>query len=60
MKLTGKTPPYGNIKDVKTAVPLKYLSNFWRNLKMPLIIWEISLILICSFWLERLCYVFGK
>ena len=49
MKLTGKTPPYGNIKDVKTEVPLKYLSNFWRNLKMPLIISEINLILIWSF-----------
>ena len=24
--------------DVKIAVPLKYLSNFWRSLKMPLIV----------------------
>ena len=24
-------------KDVKIAVPLKYLSNFWRSLEMPLI-----------------------
>ena len=24
-------------------VPLKYLSNFWRTLRMPLINWKISL-----------------
>ena len=24
-------------KDVKIAVPLKYLTNFWRSLEMPLI-----------------------
>ena len=29
-KITGKTPAAGNKKDVKTAVPLKYLSNFWN------------------------------
>ena len=30
---------YNNLtkKDVKIAVPLKYLSNFWRSLNMPLI-----------------------
>ena len=27
-KITGKTPAAGNAKDVKIAVPLKYLSNF--------------------------------
>ena len=27
------------------VVPLKYLSNFWRTLDMPLINWEINLIL---------------
>ena len=26
-------------------VPLKYLSNFWRTLEMPLINFEVSLIL---------------
>ena len=26
-------------------VPLKYLSNFWRTLEMPLIICEVNLIL---------------
>ena len=34
-------------------VPLKYLSNFWRTLEMPLINWEVELILslFC-----KLCY----
>ena len=32
-------------KEVETAVLLKYLSNFWRALKMPLINCEVSLIL---------------
>ena len=27
-KITGKTTANGNTKDVKVAVPLKYLSNF--------------------------------
>ena len=31
-------------KDVKTAVPLKYLSSFWRSLEMPLINCKIYLI----------------
>ena len=29
IKITGKTPPNGNTKDVEIMVPLKYLSNFW-------------------------------
>ena len=44
MKITGKTSAAGNTKDVKIAVPLKYLSDFWRNLEMPLINCEINLI----------------
>ena len=28
IKITSKTSPVGNTKDVKIAVPLKYLSNF--------------------------------
>ena len=32
-------------KEAEIAVPLKYLSNFWRNLDMPLINCEISLTL---------------
>ena len=42
IKITGKAPAAGNTKDVKIAVPLKYLSNFWRTLEMPLINCEIS------------------
>ena len=43
VKITGSTPAGGNTKDVKIIVPLKYLSNFWRNLEMPLINCEVSL-----------------
>ena len=35
-------------KEVQIAVPLKYLSNFWRNLDMPLINCEVPLILTWS------------
>ena len=35
-------------KNVDTAVPLKYLSNFWRTLLMPLVNYEINLILTWS------------
>ena len=45
IKITGKTPNDGNEKDVETMVPLKYLSNFWRTLEIPLINCEVSLIL---------------
>ena len=45
---TGKTPDDGNTKDVGIIVPLKYLSNFWRTLKMPLINCEVNLILTWS------------
>ena len=31
--------------DVKIVVPLKYLSNFWRSLNIPLITCKIELIL---------------
>ena len=34
-------------KEVEIAVPLKYLSNFWRTLDMSLINCEVSLILTC-------------
>ena len=49
IKITGKTPATGNTKDVKIAVPLKYLSNFWRTVEMSLINSEINLILTWSF-----------
>ena len=37
IKITGKTRNNDNEKDVAIMVPLKYLSNFWRTLEMPLI-----------------------
>ena len=43
VKIIGSTPAGGNTKDVKIIVPLKYLSNFWRTLEMPLINCEVSL-----------------
>ena len=48
IKITEKTPAAGNTKDVEIIVPLKYLSNFWRTLEMPLINCEDNLILIWS------------
>ena len=45
IKITGKTPDDGNTKDVEIIVSLKYLSNFWRTLEMPLINCEVNLIL---------------
>ena len=45
VKITGKAPDNGNEKDVEIMVPLKYLSNFWRTLEMPLINCEIDLML---------------
>ena len=45
IKITGKTPVNDNEKDVEIMVPLKYLSNFWRTLEMPLINCEVNLIL---------------
>ena len=44
IKITGKTPNDDNEKDVEIMVPLKYLSNFWRTLEMPLITLEMPLI----------------
>ena len=46
-KITGQTGDNGT-KDVETMVPLKYLSNFWRTLEMPLINCEVNLILTWS------------
>ena len=48
IKITGKTPAVGNTKDVEIIVPLKYLSNFWRTLEMPLINCEVNIILTWS------------
>ena len=43
-KITGQTYNNGRI-DVEIMVPLKYLSNFSITLEMPLIIYEVELIL---------------
>ena len=48
VKITGKAPNNDNEKDVEIMVPLKYLSNFWRTLEMPLINCEVNLILTWS------------
>ena len=41
-KITGQTNDDGII-NVEIMVPLKYLSNFWRTLEMPLINCEVEL-----------------
>ena len=45
IKITGKTPDDDDEKDVEIMVPLKYLSNFWRTLEIPLINCEVNFIL---------------
>ena len=47
---TGNTGTNGTKKEVKIAVPLKYLSNFWRSLEMPLINCKVELSLK---WIEN-------
>ena len=42
--------------DIKIVVPLKYLSNFWKSLNVPLINCKIELILT---WLKN-CVVISK
>ena len=46
----GNTEVDGTKNRVKIAVPLKYLSNVWRSLEMPLINCKVELSLI---WFER-------
>ena len=33
----------GIFGDTTVAVPLKYLSNFWRSIEMPFINWKVEL-----------------
>ena len=54
--ITGKLEGIDRTKDVEIVVPLKYLSNFWRTLDMPLINCEINLILT---WTEN-CVLTSK
>ena len=44
IKVTGQTNDNGII-NVEIMVPLKYVSNFWRTLQMPLINCEVDIIL---------------
>ena len=46
----GDTEADGTKKGVKIAVPLKYLSNFWRSLEMPLANCKVELSLR---WIEE-------
>ena len=48
--IIGNTEANGTKNKVKIAVPLKYLSNFWRSLEMPLINCKVELSLK---WYER-------
>ena len=48
--IIGNTENNGTKNGVKIAVPLKYLSNFWRSLEMPLINCKVELSLK---WIER-------
>ena len=48
VKIIGKTPDDGNTKGVEIIVPLKYLSNFWRDLEMQVINCEVNLELTLS------------
>ena len=45
--ITGKTNDDGII-NIEIMVPLKYLSNFWRTLEMPLINCQVEFILTWS------------
>ena len=54
--LTGTLKGNDTEKDTEIAIPLKYLSNFWRNLDMPLINCEVSLTLS---WYEN-CVITSK
>ena len=47
--ITGKTPGDNeSLTNPKIVIPLKYFSNFWRNLNIPLINCEVELILTWS------------
>ena len=46
----GNTEDNGRKNGVKIAVPIKYLSNFWRSLEMSLINCKVELSLN---WIER-------
>ena len=44
--ITGKTPQNNDsLANTEVVIPLKYLSNFWKSLDIPLINCEVELIL---------------
>ena len=47
-KITGQTDNNGRTDNVEIIFPLKYLSNFWRTLEMPLINCEVNFVLTWS------------
>ena len=47
VKMTGQTID-DETRNIEIMIPLKYLSNFWRTLEMPLINCEINIILTWS------------
>ena len=47
-KIKGQTNDDGEMNGVEIMVPLKYLSNFWRTLEIPLINCEVEIILTWS------------
>ena len=47
--IVGKTPQNnGSLTNTKVVIPLKYLSNFWRSLIIPLVNFEVELTLTSS------------
>ena len=56
VKLLGNPVLDGNIakRSVKVVVPLKYLSNFFRSLEMPLVNCKIKLNLT---WKKKMCII---
>ena len=45
IRITGETPADGNKRNIVIAVPLKYISSFWRTLEMPVINCEFNIFL---------------
>ena len=66
VRIIGRGLAAGNTKDVEIAVPLKYLSNFWRTHEKPLINCEINLMLVsklCHYqlnWCRDICNITQK
>ena len=42
-KMIGTTPKINYVLEVEIVVPLKYLSNFWRSIDLPLVNCKIKL-----------------